>query len=83
MLYIFTLGPRRLPRWCIIDDADMRVIKCGLNGVARSEASKAFFREVVRRAHDAKTAAHLLCKAWILRRHQDGTTILMALVALA
>ena len=53
----------------------MRVIKCGLNGVVRSEASKAFFRDVVRRAHDAKTAAHLLCKAWILQRHQNSRAL--------
>ena len=53
----------------------MRVIKCGLNSVARGDASKAFFRDVVRRAHDAKTAAHLLCKAWILERHQNGLSL--------
>jgi len=53
----------------------MRVIKCGLNSVARGDASKAFFRDVVRRAHDAKTAAHLLCKAWILERHQNGRSL--------
>ena len=50
----------------------MRVIKCGLNAVARCEMSKAFFQDTVRRVHDAKIAAHLLCKEWILERFENG-----------
>ena len=50
----------------------MRVIKCGLNNVARGESSKAFFKDVVSRFHDVKIAAHLLCKAWILERFENG-----------
>jgi len=49
----------------------MRVIKCGLNSVVRCETSKAFFKDVVSRMHDAKIAAHLLCKAWILQRFSN------------
>ena len=53
----------------------MRVIKCGLGSVVRNQASKDFFQDVVARVHDAKIAAHLLCKAWILERFERGEAL--------
>jgi hypothetical protein len=50
----------------------MRIIKCGLNTVVRNEASKQFFKDLVGSVHDVKTAAHLLCKAWILERFRNN-----------
>ena len=52
--------------------SSMRVIKCGLNTVVCCDSSKAFFKDIVSRVHDAKIAAHLLCKAWILERFKNG-----------
>jgi len=46
----------------------MRVIKCGLKGVVRDAESLALFEGAVQRLHRARTAAHLLCKLWLLER---------------
>ena len=46
----------------------MRVIKCGLKGVVRDAESLALFEGAVQRLHRARTAAHLLCKLWVLER---------------
>jgi hypothetical protein len=50
----------------------MRIIKCGLNTAVRNDASKQFFKDLVGSVHDVKTAAHLLCKAWILERFRNN-----------
>ena len=54
----------------------MRIIKCGLREVALNDArSVAFFNRTARRAHEIKTSAHLLCKAWILERFRMHETL--------
>ena len=53
----------------------MRVIKCGLRSIARGEPSLTFFEGVVRRLHEAKVAAHLLCKAWLLEAFDRGEAL--------
>lgn len=50
----------------------MRIIKCGLNTAVRNDASKQFFKDLVGSVHDVKTAAHLLCKAWMLEKFQNN-----------
>ena len=50
----------------------MRIIKCGLNTAVRNDASKRFFMDLVGHVHDVKTAAYLLCKAWILERFNNN-----------
>ena len=50
----------------------MRVIKCGLRGIVRDDASLAFFERTVQELHRAKTAAHLLVKLWVLERFDRG-----------
>lgn len=45
----------------------MRIVKCGLRPLLRNDACLAFFEGVVQRTHEAKTAAHLLCKLFLLK----------------
>jgi hypothetical protein len=50
----------------------MRIIKCGLNTAVHNDTSKQFFKDLVGFVHDVKTAAHLLCKAWLLEKFQNN-----------
>jgi hypothetical protein len=48
----------------------MRLVKCGLAPLVQDTACLHFFEGVVQRAHEAKTAAYLLCKLSLLEAHE-------------